>query len=401
MLRDIILSPIRSLTRISSFINKEMIEVLRRPGALFSLVIAPFLIMAAFGAGYRGERRAMNAVVVAPADSTIKPETYQQMGSNAVNVVEITADLEGARTRLKNQEIDLLVIAPADLSVEFAAGRQTPISVEYNELDPVLDGYIRYIADRQVHELNRQLVQDAVEAGQQYVVDTVNGTDLRRLPPNVVAAPTLSVVKNWAPTAPAVVTYFAPAVLALIIQHLAITLTALSLVRERHSGVFELFRVAPVNVAEILLGKYLALTILSGIVASVITGLLVYGIGVPFLGTVSMLALVIGGLIIASLGFGLLISTIADSERQAVQLAMLVLLASVFFSGFVLPLKEFWDPFQYAAWVLPVTHGIRLLQDVMLRGTTTADMQIVALYVIAAVLFLLTTILLHQQLRRT
>ena len=75
----------------------------------------------------------------------------------------------------------------------------------------------------------------------------------------------------------------------------------------------------------------------------------------------------------ASLGLGLLISTIVDSERQAVQLSMLVLLASVFFSGFVLPLDQFITPLRIAAYSLPVTHGIQLLQDYMLRGGTNAQ----------------------------
>ena len=81
----------------------------------------------------------------------------------------------------------------------------------------------------------------------------------------------------------------------------------------------------------------------------------------------------------ASLGLGLLISTVVDSERQAVQLSMLVLLASVFFSGFVLPLDQFITPLRIAAYALPVTHGIQLLQDFMLRGSTNNGWELYAL----------------------
>jgi ABC-2 type transport system permease protein len=75
---------------------------------------------------------------------------------------------------------------------------------------------------------------------------------------------------------------------------------------------------------------------------------------------------------------------------------MLVLLASVFFSGFVLPLDEFSRPVQTLAYVLPVTHGIQLFQDFMLRGSTYADWQIAALGVIGGVLFLATAISLQR-----
>ena len=83
------------------------------------------------------------------------------------------------------------------------------------------------------------------------------------------------------------------------------------------------------------------------------------------------IALAIGLLLLASLGLGLLVAVVSDSERQAVQLSLLVLLASVFFSGFVLAIDEFTPPVRALAYLLPVTHGIRLLQDLMLRGSTT------------------------------
>ena len=79
---------------------------------------------------------------------------------------------------------------------------------------------------------------------------------------------------------------------------------------------------------------------------------------------------------------------------------MLVLLASVFFSGFVLPLDEFSAPVQWLAYLLPVTHGIRLFQDFMLRGSTYADWQIAALGAIGAVLFLMTAVALQRAMSR-
>jgi ABC-2 type transport system permease protein len=127
-------------------------------------------------------------------------------------------------------------------------------------------------------------------------------------------------------------------VLALILQHMGVTLTALSMVRERLSGAMDIFRVAPVRALEILTGKYLAYAFFNLAIAATVTFLLVGVLHVPLLSTPADVALVVALLSFASLGLGLLISTIVDSERQAVQLSMLVLLASVFFSGFVLPL---------------------------------------------------------------
>ena len=108
--------------------------------------------------------------------------------------------------------------------------------------------------------------------------------------------------------------------------------------------------------------------------------------------------MVVALLSFASLGLGLFISTIVDSERQAVQISMLVLLASVFFRGFVLPLDQFVEPLRIAAYALPVTHGIQLLQDFMLRGGTNSGWEVLVLAGIGVVLFLLTSLTLRRNM---
>ena len=92
----------------------------------------------------------------------------------------------------------------------------------------------------------------------------------------------------------------------------------------------------------------------------------------------------------------LLISLVADSERQAVQLSMLILLASVFFSGFVLPVSDFAQWMQYIAYILPVTHGIATLQELMLRGAVVHPWMLGALLAIGVILSVGT---LHRQRR--
>ena len=101
----------------------------------------------------------------------------------------------------------------------------------------------------------------------------------------------------------------------------------------------------------------------------------------------------------ASLGVGLLISLIADSERQAVQLSMLVLLASVFFSGFVLPVTDFAPWAQYLAYALPVTHGIATLQEHMLRGVVTDTWMLGVLAAIGLGLYVVSLLRLRRVLQ--
>ncbi len=109
---------------------------------------------------------------------------------------------------------------------------------------------------------------------------------------------------------------------------------------------------------------------------------------------------VVGMLLLASLGLGLFIATVSDSERQAIQLSLLVLLASVFFSGFVLSVDEFTPAVRAIAFTLPVTHGIQLLQDYMLRGSTRELWQFAALGAIATVTMTGSWLLLRRGMAR-
>ncbi len=400
-MKELLLGPLKIWTRTTAFVAKEVIDVIRRPGALFTLIFGPFLIMGGFGLGSSGQYRPLDTVLVIPSSSNLPRDTdfYQQYLGDSVRLVQITDNVDAARQQLMRQQIDLLVVAPPDVEQNFLNGQQSPIDIEYNELDPVRDNYARFVAYRQVQELNRAIIEQAITAGEQFVVQSSGGAQPVQIPPAVVAAPTRADPRNLAPVSPSVVAFFAPAVLALVLQHMGVTLTALSLVRERLSGAMDIFRVAPVRALEILVGKYLAYAFFNLSIAAAICFLLVGVLHVPMLSAPADVAIVVGLLSFASLGLGLLISTLVDSERGAVQLSMLVLLASVFFSGFVLPLDQFITPLRIAAYSLPVTHGIQLLQDYMLRGSTNESWELTVLAAIGVLLFLVTSVTVRRNLR--
>jgi len=239
-------------------------------------------------------------------------------------------------------------------------------------------------------------VREVAAAG----ITLAGGTAPVKISPDLIAEPTKAHSTNVAPSPPEVINFFGPAVFALVLQHLAVTLTALSMVRERLSGQMDLFRVSPVTSTEVLLGKYIAFAVLSLAVSGVVAVTLVYVLGVPMLAGWLVFVGIVLLLTFAALGVGLLISLVSDSERQAVQLSMLVLLASVFFSGFVLPVEDFIGPVQYLSYVLPVTHGIETLQQAMLRGSVSSTWMLLALAGIGLVLFLASLLRLRRVLRR-
>jgi ABC-2 type transport system permease protein len=364
-------------------------------------VLGPFLIMAIFGLGYNGVKRPLETVIVVPAGSDLPTDvaSYQELAGGGLDIVEVTADRATAEQRLADGAADVVIVAPEDPEAQFRAGQQSALEVLVDEVDPVAVNYAGFLAAGLSSAINREIIERAAAEGQGYAV-AAGDPEAAAIPPEVIAAPTRADVVNTAPSEPGVIAYFAPAVLALILQHLAVTLVALSLVRERTTGVIELFRIAPVSTSEVLAGKVLAFGLLGGGIAALTVALIVGGFGVPMLGPEGAIVAAIALLLVASLGLGLLIAVVSDSERQAVQLSLLVLLASVFFSGFVLAIDEFSEPVRFVAYLLPVTHGIQLLQDLMLRGATMATWQFAALAAIAAVTLLGAWALLRRSMTR-
>jgi ABC-2 type transport system permease protein len=395
------MSLLKALTRILAIVGKELVSVVRRPGALLSLVLGPFLIMALFGIGYSGYRRPLDTVVVVPQSVGLSADakTYQDVAGEGLHVESITPDEQTAMQRLARQQIDVVVVVPANAQQQFESGKRTKIDVRVNVADPVEASYAVFLTRGLEAAINRQIIQRAVTEGQGYAISH-GATQAAAIPADVVAAPAEADLQNIAQSKPTVVQFFGPAVLALILQHMSVTLIALSVVRERTSGLFELFRISPITTAELVTGKLIAYGIFAGVVALATLAMLVVGFHVPQLADPGWIVLIVFLLIASSLGLGLVLAAVSSTEPQAVQLSLLLLLASVFFSGFVLAISEFSEPIRTLIYALPVSNGIRLLGDFMFRGGTIAAWQIGLMAGLAVVYILIAWLILRRVIAR-
>jgi len=141
-------NPFKPLTRILAIVGKELVSILRRPGALLSLVFGPFLIMAIFGAGYSGFRRPLDTIVVLPADAGMPMDTksYQDIAGEGLRITLVTSDEAAAMDQLNHQVVDVVVVAPSDLQATFEAGHRSQIQVRVNATDPVASSYDTFLA---------------------------------------------------------------------------------------------------------------------------------------------------------------------------------------------------------------------------------------------------------------
>jgi len=429
----------RFLIRISSFLGKELTEIFRQPLLILTLVLGPFLIMSLFGLAYPDQNRALRTTFV-----TTNPGAFQEgmnLFTEAYSSVFIDqgmeTDKELALAKLALNQTDLVIVIPDAPFETIQNNQQAVFQVYHNEVDPFQIGYVQTIANIYVNEVNRQILQTVTEQGQadsgslQSSLETaiVKTQALRQaMPPGDVNAPQVTELEkdltnlheNLATFRSlasgvlvnpfsvetsglsgvqfTVTSFFAPAVIVLLLQHLSITFASLSIVRETRSGIMELFKVAPITAFETMIGKYVSYLFFEIILAGVITALAVWLLKIPILGSWQDYALAVFILLFTSLGVGFLISLISQTDTQAVQYSMLLLLASIFFSGFFLDLRLMREPITALAWSLPATYGIRMLQDIMLRGSSIPSAVFQGIAIIGIVLFLIDWILLRKKM---
>ncbi len=386
--------------RILAVMGKESIEVVRRPRALVGVVAGPMLILGLFGLGFIGQPPLRTDLVIPPGLGLPKdPSAYAPDAGQGVVIARVTTDRSIAIDGLRRHETDLVVVAPPDAADSLAAGRQVVLSVEFDSVSPYQAFVARAAADQIVAAINRRIIEEAARRA----VDTAaaNGQTLpAQMRPEFVAAPTRADAVDLAPSPPTVIGFYGLLVLALVVQHTSVTISALSTLRDRRTGAMDLFRLSPIGSSEILLGKYLAFTVLGTIVAMAVLAVLVVGFGVPFLAPPGVAFATLALLVMASTGIGIVIALVSDSERQAIQSALLVLLASVFFSGLAVDLAGFSAPVRAASELLPVTQAGRLLQEQMLRGSTAESWRLASLAAIAGALAVGGWFVLRRQLRR-
>ncbi len=389
----------KSVIRLLSFFSKEVNEIRRQPKLVLSLLLGPFLILLLFGVGYQGERPKIRTVLVVPPQGLqmIKVEDLQRAISANFTLVDTTSDAQAAQAMLQTGQADVIETLPSDIEQILTSGKQATINFAYNEINPLNEQWIQYLAYAQVNEINRAIQTKAVQQLQGEIQAAGVRTTYN---PDVLVTPVRFDYKNVRGKALDFMTFYAPGVLALIVQHIAVTLGALSLVRERLLGAIELFRVAPVSINQLLLGKYLGFTLFIGLILAALVALLVFTpLAVPFLGDIATFLAFALLFTLASLGIGFLISAWSSSDSQAVQLSMLVLLMSIFFSGFFLPLENFASEVRYVGYALPLTHAITGFQAIMLRGIAPTLFAWEALGAIAAITFV--SVLLFMRWRFT
>jgi ABC-2 type transport system permease protein len=346
---------------------KEVLHVRRDPATLFFSLVIPLLQMTVLGFGIDTNIRQINTVV------------YNADGHR---------ESRELIDRLKNSDtfrVSKYVQNDQEMNDEIIAGRcrvGIKIPVDYS--------------DRLLHKMSAQVLvlidgSDSSVAGQAINVTTAIGLDesLRRvlqdrtsfavdMRPKILFNP-----DSRSPN------FFLPGLTAVLLLNVTTFLTAFSIVREKERGTLEQLFVTPVRPLGLLLGKLLPYLVIGFAELCLILVFMRFVFQVPMHGNVVLLAFLSLPYLFVSLSFGILVSSKANSQAEAMQLTFLTFLPSIFFSGYIFPRETMPMFFYLISYLVPASYYINITRGIILRGAGITHLWIDGLALFAMGSFLL------------
>jgi ABC-2 type transport system permease protein len=337
----------KSLNRLLAITKKE-VRQLSRDRLTFGMIVGiPVMQMLLFGYAINTDVRNLRTAISDQADTHLSRQFIAEL--RETQVVDIVAYVEtpaALEEHLRMGDVSVGVAIPADFD-------RRVIDPERPAVHLLVDG-----SDPTISSVANQLRNMPIAFDTSVAVPRSNNIEVRpsynperRTPVNII-----------------------PGLMGVILTLTMMLFTAVAIVRERERGNLELLINTPVSSAELMIGKVLPYIVIGMIQLALI---LVVGdvlFQVPMRGSVLDLYLASGAFIAANLALGLVISTVAKTQFQAMQMTFFVLMPSILLSGFVFPFDGMPKFAQYLGEILPVTHYIRLTRGIMLRDAALIEL---------------------------
>ncbi len=336
------------LSRTLAIAAKEVVQ-LRRDRLTFGMIIGiPALQLLLFGYAINTDVRHLSAGVADQAGTRRARELVAAVeASQVADVVARAATAEQLEDLLRQGRISLGILIPPDFERRLATWDRPAAQLLVDASDPVLLGAVQGLLKLRLDD------------------------ELRR-PPQRLPPTTFEIRAFYNPERRSQI-QIVPGLIGVILTLTMSLFTAVAIVRERERGTLELLITTPVRRSELMIGKIIPYTIIGIVQVSVILILGVALFQVPIRGSLVDLYAASVIFITATLSLGLLISTAAKNQFQAMQMTFFFFLPSILLSGFMFPFEGMPPAAQNIAEVLPLTHFVRMVRGIILRGATLVD----------------------------
>jgi ABC-2 type transport system permease protein len=364
------------LRRLWALIQKEFIQVARERATLILLLIAPFLQLALISTAIHMDIRHI-AMVVADQSRDAASRAYLSAltASDSFDIVSEVASQGDVIRAIDVGQASIGVVIPPEFA-DRVARREAQVLL-------VVDGSNAFTAQSASAAASAISQQYAVSLLQRQVVPAVNA-DI-----HILYNPDLKDL--W---------FLIPGLIANTLQAQTLGLTAMAVVRERERGTIEALLVTPIRPLELMLAKTIPniAIVTCNIVTVLALSTLVFG--VPFQGSIPLFFGLACIYAVCGLGLGLVISTVAQSQTQAMQLTLLITFASMFLAGFLFPAYALPAPLRALSYAIPLTYFVPIARGIFLKGIGIADLwvQALALVVLLGVILFAAARLFRQRL---
>lgn len=344
-----------SLGRLRALLSKETIQM-RRDRLTFAMMLGiPLLQLMLFGFAINTDPKELPAALVAP--------TQDRFTRSMVSALELTgyyrfiapnATAAEAEDLIARGDVAFVVTVPSDFGRRVERRQGATILIEADATDPaVASGAISTLGAVAGQALRREAGLDG--SGQ-------NPTDQL-----------LSIVVHRRYNPEGITQYnIVPGLLGVILQLTMVMMTAMALTRETERGTMENLLSMPATPLEIMLGKVIPYLGVGAVQVTVVLVAAKVVFGVPFVGSLSLILFGVFIFVLALVILGYLISTVARTQMQAMQLTFFFFLPSLLLSGFMFPYRGMPLWAQYLGEIFPLTHFLRVIRSVMLKGADAA-----------------------------
>jgi drug efflux transport system permease protein len=319
--------------------RKEFIQMRRDRLTVMMMVGLPAIQLALFGYAIRTEVRHLPTVVLDESRSTASRALVDAMRNTGnFDVIDDARNREDIRARIEAGQVRAAVIIPPDFANDLKRGRQAQAQVIVDAADPL-----------------------ASAAAINAAAAAARATALIRAPVDVRVRP-------WYNPALKSSTYIVPGLVGLLLSITLIVITSMAIVRERERGTLEQLVVTPIGKTSLMLGKIVPFALVGYVQMTVILVLGKLLFGIPLNGSLVLLYVLSAAFIVANLGLGLFVSTIAQTQAQAMQLSFMFMLPNILLSGYMFPREAMPVPAQWIGNLLPLTYYLTILRAILLRG---------------------------------
>ncbi len=345
-----------SFSRIAAVFIKEMVQMRRDRPTFAIMIMVPIMQLILFGYAIDTDPRHLPAAVELRDDGPLTRSLLAAMKQSSYLdiVARVPNDKEGERL-LRSGEVSFLIVIPENFERDFVRGDRPEILIAADASDPVASG-------------------GAVSAMREIAARGL-AADLERLPSRLSgSAPPYDIVvhRQYNPTGETAYN-IVPGLLGVILTMTLIMITSIALTRETERGTIESLLSTPVRPVEVMIGKTTPYIVVGAIQTTIVLGAARLIFGIPFTGATAALALGVTVFIFANLMLGYLISTVAKTQMQAMQMTFFIFLPSLLLSGFMFPFAAMPLWARTLGECLPITHFLRIVRETTLKGAGFAD----------------------------